>query len=260
MKIEPNNIYLGNSYELIKDIPDKSVDLIITDPPYEIEGIHGSGIMKDRYGNQWNFATQIKNNDLDKGIDLMILREWVRVMKKINIYIWCNKQQILQYTDFFVKELGCNWELLIWAKDNPIAFCGTHYLVDKEYCLYFWEEGAKVHIPFERAKTFYISHTNIEDKKKYGHPTIKPLEFIKKLILNSSERGGVILDTFLGSGTTAVAAKETGRQYIGFEINEEYFKIAKDRINGIDKNGQMSLFYTEFEQLDLFNEGEENEK
>lgn len=188
--MELNKIYKGDCYELIKQIEDKSVDLIITDPPYEIEGIHGSGIMKDRYGNQWNFANQIKTNNLDKGIDLKILDEWVRVMKKINIYIWCNKSQILDYTDYFVKKLGCNWEMLIWAKENPIAFCGTHYLCDKEYCLYFWETGVENHIPFERAKTVYLSKTNVADKKEYKHPTIKPLELIKNLIENSSLRGG----------------------------------------------------------------------
>lgn len=62
--------------------------------------------------------------------------------------------------------------------------------------------------------------------------------------------GGVILDTFLGSGTTCAAAKELGRQYIGFEINEKYYKIAVDRLNGINQKGEMDLF--SFEQLDLF--------
>ena len=56
----------------------------------------------------------------------------------------------------------------------------------------------------------------------------------------------------MGSGTTAVAAKELGRSFIGFEINEEYYKIAIDRVNGIKQNGQMSLLDTDFEQLDLF--------
>lgn len=71
------------------------------------------------------------------------------------------------------------------------------------------------------------------------------------MIKNSSDLGGVVFDSFVGSGTTCVAAKELGRQYLGFEINEKYYKIAKDRLNGIDKNGQMDLFNTNFEQLDL---------
>ena len=188
MEIKANNIYLGDSYKLIKSMQDNSVDLIITDPPYQIEGIHGSGILKTR-GHAPSFHKELEENDLDQGIDLKILDEFVRVMKKINIYIWCNKSQIYDYLTYFVKERNCSWEMLIWAKENPIPFCGTHYLVDKEYCLYFWEQGADIHIPFDRGRTYYISKTNVDDKKKYKHPTIKPIELIKVLIENSSGGG-----------------------------------------------------------------------
>lgn len=260
MEIKENNIYLGDSYELIKSIPDKSIDLIVTDPPYEIEGIHPSGVIKERYEN--SYAKELADKNLDKGIDLSILKEFVRVLKKINIYLWCNKEQIIDYLDYFVKEKGCNWEMLIWAKDNPAPFCGTHYLKDKEYCLYFWETGAEVSVPYERGKTVFMTKVNKEDKKLYLHPTIKPVDIIKILIENSSnsksDGGGIIFDPFLGSGTTCVAAKELGRKYIGFEINEKYYKIACDRLNGISKNGQTSLFDTDFEQLNLFG-GNENE-
>ncbi len=251
--METNKIYLGDAYQLIKDIDDKSVDLIVTDPPYQIEGIHGSGILKTR-GHAPSFHKELQEKALDKGIDLSILDEYVRVMKKINIYIWCNKEQIYDYMTYFVEKKKCSFEILVWAKENPIPFCGTHYLVDKEYCLYFWEQGAKIHIPFERGRTYFISKTNVADKGDYGHPTIKPVEFIKTLIENSSERGGIILDTFLGSGTTCVAAKELGRQYIGFEIDESYYKIATDRLNGVNQKGQIDIF--SFEQLDIFG-GEE---
>lgn len=88
MKYELDNIYNVDCYKAIKEIPDKSIDLIITDPPYLIEGIHGSGIMKDRYGNQWCFANQLQDNKLDKGIDYSILDEFIRIQKKINIYIY----------------------------------------------------------------------------------------------------------------------------------------------------------------------------
>lgn len=238
--MELNQIYLGDAYELIKDIPDKSIDLIVTDPPYDIQGIHRAGIMKSR--NKGNFSREIEENGLDKGMDFAILDEFIRVLKKINVYIWCNKSMILPLLKYFVEEKQCNYEIIIWAKENPIPFCGTHYLVDKEYCLYFWEQGATIDIPFDRARTVYLSKNNIEDKKDYGHPTIKPLEIIETLIANSSQRGGVILDPFLGSGTTALAAKHLERNYIGFEINETYYKIAEDRLKGINQKGEMNLF------------------
>ena len=111
-------------------------------------------------------------------------------MKKINIYIWCNKEQIINYLDFFVKEKKCNYEILVWAKLDPIPFCGTHYLKDKEYCLYFWEQGAKLYVPYERGKTVFLSNKNVLDKNDFGHPTIKPIDIIETLIKNSTEVGG----------------------------------------------------------------------
>lgn len=235
-----NEIYLGDAYKLIKEIPDKSIDLIVTDPPYDIQSLQGAGIMASRKKD--NFSREIGENGLDKGMDYAILDEFVRVLKKINVYIWCNKPMILPLLKYFVDEKRCNYEIIVWAKENPIPFCGTHYLVDKEYCLYFWEQGATTDITFERARTVYLTKNNIEDKKNFNHPTIKNIEIIENLIANSSQRGGLILDPFLGSGTTALAAKHLERNYIGFEINENYYKIAKDRLQGFNQKGEMNLF------------------
>lgn len=237
--MELNEIYYGDAYELIKQIDDKSIDLIITDPPYDIQSIRGAGIMTTR--NKGTFSKEIAENGLDKGMDYAILDEFVRVLKKINVYIWCNKSMILPLLKYFVEEKKCNYEMIIWAKENPIPFCGTHYLIDKEYCLYFWEQGALIDIPFERARTVYLTKNNIEDKKNFKHPTIKNIKIIENLVANSSQAGDVILDPFVGSGTTCVAAKRLGRKYIGFEINEKYYKIAKDRLQGWNQKGEMSL-------------------
>lgn len=240
--MELNKIYLGDAYELIKQVPDKSIDLIVTDPPYQF-GIDGvkTGIFKERKGVQT--YDEIKSHNLGKGIDISILNEYVRVLKKINIYLWCNKEQLLDYMDFFIKQHKCNFEIIVWAKTNPPPFLNGHFLKDKEYCLYFWEQGVKVKPTFETGKTVYITTTNTYDKSKYRHPTIKPLEIIKNLIKNSCdlEGGAVVLDSFIGSGTTAVACKELGINYIGFKLNEEFYKIACDRVNGIEASGQVRL-------------------
>ena len=75
----------------------------------------------------------------------------------------------------------------------------------------------------------------MKDKNLYDHPTIKPLDFVKSHILNSTKEGDIVLDCFMGSGTTAVACKELGRNYIGFELNPQYYQIAVDRVNGISQ-------------------------
>ena len=97
---------------------------------------------------------------------------------------------------------------------------------------------------------WYTSPINKPDKDLYNHPTIKPLELVKRHLLHATSEGEIVADFFLGSGTTCVAAKEIDRQYIGFEIDKEYYKIAKDRLNGITANGQMSIF-TDFENKQI---------
>ena len=185
--MEINKIYLCDAYQKIKEIPDKSVDLIVTDPPYKIDGIHKpTGICKTRGMKSYQ---ELHENELDIGLDLSILDDLVRVMKKINIYIWCNKEQIYDYLTYFVKERKCNWEMIIWAKDNPPPFLNGHYLKDKEYCLYFWEKGIKVKPSFKTGRTVYLSKTNVTDKKDFGHPTIKDIDIIENLISNSCGGG-----------------------------------------------------------------------
>lgn len=117
---------------------------------------------------------------------------------------------------------------------------GNKYLTDTEYCLFFREKGVKIFGEYHTKRTFYVSKKNAEDKKLYKHPTIKPLDIIKNLIINSSKEGDTVLDCFMGSGTTGVACRELNRNFIGMEINEEYYNIAKDRILGI--NEQQKLF------------------
>ena len=249
MKFEDmiNTIQLGDCYELIKQIPDNSIDLIITDPPYEIGKGGMTGIFKNRDKIGHKYYDAIMDKKLDKGINLSILDEFVRSLKKINIYIWCNKDQISDYLDYFVKNKKCNFEFIIWGKNDPTPFTCGHYLKDKEYCLFFWK-GSYLKGNYETMKTIYMSNKNKQDGKTFNHPTIKPLNIITNLIINSSKENDIVLDCFAGSGTTCVAAKELGRQYIGMEIDPEYHKIAVDRLNGITANGQTSIF-TDFDNL-----------
>ena len=85
---------------------------------------------------------------------------------------------------------------------------------------------------YEAAKTVYYQPINAKDKKLYEHPTIKPLNIIENLVENSSKERDVILDPFMGSGTTGVACKLHNRNFIGFELDKHFFEIAKSRING----------------------------
>lgn len=236
-KYSCDNIYQADSYEAIKELPDKSIDLIITDIPYDVSVNHGAGAFGVKKKLHYEQFVSISN-----GIDLSILDEFVRVMKKINIYIWCSLKQILPISNYFVGKYNCYWNIITWHKTNPCPTCNNKYMPDTEFCLFFREKGVPLYGDWKSKTTHYETPLNVSDKKKYGHPTIKPIAIINNFIINSSKEGDVVFDPFVGSGTTCVGAKINKRQYIGFDIESKYIEIAKDRLNNIDKDGQMSMF------------------
>lgn len=240
-KYELNNIYNEDSYKAIKNIPDKSIDLIVTDPPYLIENTNAGGKSNLSKTIQ-KMNDELENNNIVNSIDYKILDEFIRIMKKVNIYIFCNHKQIPNYLDFFVNKHGCNFDIIIWHKSNAMPLFNNKYLTDKEYCLYFRKNAYCNPQSYEDAKTIFFDKINISDKKHFEHPTIKPLELVKRLIRNSSKENEIIFDPFAGSGTMAVASKELNRNYLCFEINKKWHSIAVDRLNGITAKGQYSLF------------------
>ena len=230
--MEDMRLILGNAYEEIKKLPDKSVDLIITDPPYDIDTKYTSCMRNDIGKSYHSIIRELAVDDLTSGIELSILDDFLRVLKTVNIYIWCNRRQIIPYLDFFVKEHGCTYDILVWIKTNPIPGCGRNYLNDKEYCLYF-RKSAQLHTTYQRGHTYWITPTNKKDKTLYGPPTVKPQAIIEDLVLNSSEEGDVIFDPFSGSGTTGAAALKHRRKFIGFENNPKHFDTSVRRIDSM---------------------------
>ena len=221
-------LYQGDCLEVMKDIEDGSVDLIVTDPPYEI-ATTGAGIYKQA---DKQYVKEL--NGMKDGFSEEVLDELCRVMKKINIYFFCSQKQIIPLLDYFAKKKKCNWNILSWHKTNPVPACGNKYLTDTEFILFFREKGVKVYGSFDTKRTWYATPLNQSDKKKYGHPTVKPLSILENLVVNSSQEGEVVLDCFMGSGSTGVACLNTNRNFIGIELDEGYFKIAKERIESVN--------------------------
>ena len=171
---------------------------------------------------------------MNNGFNMQILDILCEKMKKINIYIWCSIKQVPKLLNYFINK-KCNYTILTWHKTNPVPACANKYLSDTEFCIHFREKGVKILGNFSTKKTYYISPLNVNDKKKYKHPTIKPLNIIENLIINSSQENDIVLDCFMGSGTTGVACKRLNRNFIGIEIDEKYFEIAKKRIEEVEK-------------------------
>ena len=267
-----NKITCGDSYKLIKELSDKSVDCIYTDIPY-LYNQGGSGnsdlgertakkrleLMgaSDKYLNNNTSrkeALRIAKNtakkhldfiSIEDGIDYAILDDFVRVMKKINCFIWCSKLQIFDIMKYFMGggiDREIYFEILTWNKTNPTPTTNNSWLPDIEYCLYFREKGVVYNSGYELKNKWYISPANKSDKDLFNHPTIKPLELVERHLLHTTQTNDIVLDCFMGSGTTAVACQETNRQFIGFEIEPKWVKIANDRLNKVDAKGQFSMF------------------
>lgn len=227
------NLHQGDCLELMHQIPDGGVDLVVTDPPYKIETT-GAGIYKS---DDKRYVKELK--PISKGFKQEILNELVRVMDKINIYLFCSQKQLPEYYDFFVKQKRCNWNLLTWHKTNPVPACGNKYLSDTEYIFFAREKGVRINGNYHTKFTYYVTPLNQKEKKLYGHPTIKPTSIIDNLIINSCPEGGTVLDPFMGSGSTGVSAINQGCNFIGYELEQKYFETAQQRIKDtLSKKGK----------------------
>lgn len=225
-------LHCVNAYDYIKNIPSKSIDCIITDPPYDVS-ISGGGSVNNKLKLNKSLK-DLTDNNIDSGYDFSINKEFVRVMKDINIYIWCNKKQIMDYFNYYVNQLNCKFEIITWHKTNALPTYSNKYVSDTEYCLFFHRGSVSVHPErYEDALTYFLSPLNVRDKKIFNHPTIKPVELIDKFVKNSTRENDIILDPFMGSGTTGVSCKRLNRNFIGLEINGEHYITASERI-GVD--------------------------
>lgn len=237
------NDYIGkiinaDCMDILKQLPDKCIDLVLTDPPYLIKNT--------KAGNKSSFAKSIQNmNDKIKeaglvdGVSLEFCEQILRIQDKINAYIWCNKGQIIDYLNFFVSDNKCSYEILCWQKQNAMPTFNNKYLTDKEYCLYFRKGGYCMPERYEDAKTIFVEPINIIDKKQFGHPTIKPLKIFEKLVKNSTKEGELVLDCFSGSGTTAVACHNLNRRFICIEKDPDYWAASVKRLE--DATNQLKL-------------------
>lgn len=267
--LEIDKIYNANCYTAVKEIADNSVDCVYIDIPYlyKTGGVADTSLSK-RYAKRQlelkGFEQKLIQNEditkhnlkridkykaeqrfelvsMDEGIDYSIFDDLCRVMKKINIFIWCSKLQMLDIMNYFIGQKKCNFEVLVWAKTNAIP-TNNCFLSNLEYCLYFRENGVKFNANYEFKTKWYVSSSNKADKAKFLHPTIKPLELVQRHILLATNEDDVVLDCFLGSGTSAVACKNLKRHYIGIELDKTKFEIAQNRLQNIDATGQYSMF------------------
>ena len=213
----------GDCLEMMKSIPDNSVDLCVSDIPYKLTGGgKGDGANSKRPKGILENNSQLMK--IPKFEDW--LPELYRVMKNgTHIYLMCNFKNL---NDLMNKSLAVGFKhinLLVWEKNNctPSQF----YMKNCEYTLLLRKGSSKYINDIGGSKTVHKFNNIIGNKV---HPTEKPVELMEFYVENSSNRGDMVLDMFMGSGSTGVACVNTNRNFIGVELDENYFNIAEKRI------------------------------
>jgi len=224
--METNKIILGNAIELMKILPNESIDLVVTDPPYKtITGGDSDGANSARpkgmlEGNRKLFKEQ--NVDPATWIP-----EVYRVLKQnTHCYIFTNTLNLQTMLSISEKAGFKLHNLLVWEKNNCTP--SQYYMKNCEYILFLRKGNAKWINDIGGSKTVHKFNNIIGNKI---HPTEKPVDLLKFYINNSSNDGDIVLDPFMGSGSTAVAALETNRNFVGYEIDPMYHEIAINRLN-----------------------------
>lgn len=255
---EPDNIYLGNSAELLKGLPDNHIDMVLTSPPYDN--------LRSYNGYSFDFET--------------IANELYRVMKEGASMVWVVGDATANGTEtgtsfkqaLYFKDIGFSlYDTMIYHKVNYIPLTHRRYEQAFEYMFVLTKGKPKTFNPImipcknagklesygsERRRSIDAKqamrspngitykatkdtkiHPNIFSytlgKSRTGHPAPFPCELAHDMLYSFSSEGDLVLDPFMGSGTTALECVKLNRHFLGFEISDEYQNMATERVNAI---------------------------
>lgn len=235
-------LWQGDCLEHMKNISDRSIDMILCDPPYIYDN-HGGG--KSELAQR----SLVKDKHIDfisNGFDIdATLAEFIRICKVPNIIMFCSDKQLSKILCWFESH-NIKATVLVWHKLNPIPLCNGKYLSDLEFIVYAHSKGAIFNTketPFDYKRKIYSS--SILKSSERVHPSQKPVDLLIRYILLHSSESDIVLDPFMGSGSTGVACLKTNRNFIGIELDENYFKIAKDRLDSTTNTNTNTNMNTE---------------
>lgn len=250
MKNFLDKIICGRCEEVMKKIPDNSIDLVVTSPPYNLKNSTGNG-MKCGNGGKWSNAALIKGYDnyddcmpYDKYVKWQrdCLNEMFRVIKDNGAIFYNHKWRVqdglLQDRHEILSGFPVR-QIIIWKRKGGINFNAGYFLPTYEVIYLI----AKPDFKLAPKSNHYGDVWEFTQELNNSHPAPFPVALIDRII--SSTTAKIILDPFIGSGTTAVVAAGLKRNYIGIEISPEYCKQAESRITRNKRNGfsEVSVFH-----------------
>jgi site-specific DNA-methyltransferase (adenine-specific) len=258
-----NKIICGDCLEIMKQIPDKSINLIVTSPPYNLKNSTGNG-MKDGRGGKWSNAALLNGyanyNDCmphDQYVKWQkeCLSEAMRILSDDGAIFYNHKWRVqgglLQDRNDIVKDFPVR-QIIIWKRKGGINFNPGYFLPTYEVIYLI----AKPKFKLKNKSNAIGDVWEFPQEMNNPHPAPYPLELAERCITSTDAQ--IILDPFMGSGTTAVASKKYNRTFIGIEISSEYCQLAENRIatseeEWLNMNGSKKMYHSKKkQQLDLF--------
>lgn len=222
MSMELNKIYNGDCIVGMQSLPDKCINLVVTDPPYLMS------YRTNSRKNKHHKSCRGIEGDNDFGLIKAYVKECYRVLKDNSaMYMFCNSNQI----EFFVgtaKEAGFKLKnIIVWVKDEHTA--GDLYAAfGKKYeFILLLNKGRRIFNGKRLTDVWSFSRVPWQHQI---HQNQKPLALLEQCIKYHSDEDDVVLDGFMGSGSTAIAARNLGRNFIGWEIDKEYYDVAIERL------------------------------
>jgi DNA modification methylase len=258
-KLPINQIIPGNCIEILKSLPENSVDLVFADPPYNLQlqnDLYRPDLSKvDAVKNKWDKFNSFAEYD-------SFTREWLsatrRVLKETGTIWVIGSYHNIYRVGAIMQDLGF-WILndIIWLKTNPMPnFRGVRFTNAHETIIWAQKKkGAKYIFNHHSMKALNddlqmrsdwvlplaTGKERIKSNGTKAHPTQKPESLLYRVLMSSSNIGDVILDPFFGSGTTGAVAKKLGRNFIGIERDKKYIKVAQKRIDAVEQSPANAL-------------------
>jgi site-specific DNA-methyltransferase (adenine-specific) len=241
IKLRVNVIKKGDAVAELKKIKDESVDLVITSPPYNLKNSTGNG-MKDGRGGKWSKAALINGyNGYDDNMPHEMYVDWqrkclsemYRILKEDGAIFYNHKWRVqnglLQDRQDIVDGFPVR-QIIIWRRKGGINFNKGYFLPTYEVIYLI----AKKKFILAKGANSFGDIWEFTQEMNNEHPAPFPIALIERIILSTNAK--LILDPFMGSGTTAVAAKKLGRDYFGIELADEYCQLARKRISAVERN------------------------
>lgn len=226
-----NKIIYGNCLDYFNKVKSETIDLCIIDPPYKLtSGGCKTSAINGHFKKNGKATDGAKNGKVFRENDISpkeYMGEIFRVLKDgSHFYVMCNDKHIKNMIQEGERAGFKLLNILVWNKGmhTPLRY----YLKNIEFVILFRKGKAKA--INDMGSKALLEFKGIKGKE---HPSEKPVALFEHFILNSSQEGDVVLDCFIGSGTTGVASIKNNRRFIGFELDEQYFNIAKERLDSI---------------------------